>query len=135
MVVRRVKERSMYLKTIYANITFLISIILGGVAGSREEPSLALRQCMKRNGFRPRREHTIEGVASAAMRGLCLGRRRTHHLLKLLLCVFPQARGTPLRCPWQGDDVFRDKCSPCPQAPGLCPHLILPFCNSLEIGH
>jgi len=72
------------------------------LAGSREEPSLSLGQCMNRNGcrhgpraFKPRGEHTIEGVASAAMRGLRLARKRTHHHVKFLLCMFAQARETP----------------------------------------
>lgn len=63
-----------------------------------------------------------------------LGKELTTTLNSSFACSH-KPEGHPT-CPWQGD-----KYTPCPQAfkhpqaPGLCPHLILPFCNSLEIGH
>lgn len=92
---------------------------------SQEEPFLTLGQCGSRNGCRLGPVY-LQSQGREAGRAHNRGShfcnqeeegelKRTQHRLKPLLCVFPQARETPT-CPWQGDDVFRDKYSPCPRA-------------------
>lgn len=123
-------------------------LLFAGLAGwlspprQRQEPSLALGAVHEANGCGPGPRRFTAGRAHNSGCRSCSQARPSPPSEEdsPSCCSCFACSHKPEQHPWQGDGVFRDNYSPCPQAfkhpraPGHCPRLILPFSNSPEVA-